>query len=324
MFSNYLDFVFALAGINAIGAWAVGIAIRSGQLSVGHAAFAGIAGYAAGLITRDGGSILVGFVVGVAVAGILGALLSVLTLRLDHLFLALATLIFGEIASILATGSDAVGGAAGLARIPLWTSLPVVLGFLVVILLFELFVIRGSRAEIQLQLLAHNPSLVDLAGSPARRLRVLFFAASTAAVGVAGVLHAHLYGVMQPRDMQFGRSLDLVVFAVVGGSHSGYGPMLGAVVLTLGTEFVEVPGVARPVLYGAILLGVLLWRDQGLLGRWPLGLEPSSRSGGGGPSAGIGSPDGVSDVAARPERRVASLLRRQMITNTRESGGMQA
>lgn len=279
MFSNYVDFILAVCGINAVAAWGVGIAIRSGQLSVGHAAFAGIAGYAAGLITRDGGNIWLAFLVGVAVAMVLGAVLSALTLRLDHLFLALATLIFGEIAAILATDSETLGGAAGLASIPLWTSLPIVLGFVAVILAIELLVVRGSRAEIQLQLLAHNPSLVELAGNSSRRLRVFFFAASTAAVGIAGVLQAHLYGVVQPRDLQFARSLDLVVFAVVGGSHSGYGPMLGAVVLTASTEFITIPGVERPVIYGFILLAVLLWRDQGLLGRSPLRIaSPGKRA----------------------------------------------
>jgi branched-chain amino acid transport system permease protein len=279
MLSNYATFVLTVAGVNAIAAWGVGIAIRSGQLSVGHAAFAGMAGYAAGLITRDGGSIVLALVVGVLVAGLAGALVSALTLRLDHLFLALATLIFGEIMAILAKDSETLGGAAGLASIPLWTTLPVVAAFVVAILLLELFVVRGSRAEIQMQLLAHNPSLTELAGSSSKRLRVLFFGLSTSAVGVAGVLQAHLYGVVQPQDLQFARSLDFVVFAVVGGSHSGYGPMLGAVVLTTATEFIRIPGVERPVIYGVILLGVLLWRDQGLLGRWPLKIGAKVRVG---------------------------------------------
>lgn len=270
MLSSYMDHVLSVAGVNAIGAWAVGIAIRSGQLSVGHAALAGIGGYSAGLMTRGGDNFLVALFVGVVIAAVFGAVLSALTLRLDHLFLALGTLIFGEIAAIIATDTSALGGAAGLASIPFTTTVPIVAGVLVAIVLFELVVVRGSRAEIQMQLLAHNPRLIELAGSSAKRLRVAFFTLSAAGAGLAGVFHAHLFGVVQPGDLRFARSLDLVVYAVIGGAHSGFGPIVGAIILTLGEEFIAIPGLTRPVIYGSILLAVLLIRDRGLIPRWRL------------------------------------------------------
>lgn len=272
MISSYLDHVLTVAGINAIGAWAVGIAIRSGQLSVGHAALAGIAGYSAGMITKGGGNFWLALMVGIVVAAFVGAMVSALTQRLDHLFLALATLIFGEIAAIVATDTEALGGAAGLPGIPFETTLAMVAITVFIIVLVELFVIRGSRAEVQMQLLAHNPSLVDLSGSSAKRQKVFYFALSAAAAGLCGVYHAHEFGVVQPRDLQFAHSLDFVVFAVVGGAHSGYGALVGAIVLTLGTEFISIPGITRPVLFGGILLIVLLVRDRGIFARVPLRL----------------------------------------------------
>jgi branched-chain amino acid transport system permease protein len=267
-----MDHILTVAGINAIGAWAVGIAIRSGQLSVGHAALAGIAGYTAGLITRGGGNFWLAVLVAIVVAAIVGALLSALTQRLDHLFLALATLIFGEIAAIVATDLEFLGGAAGLPAIPFETTLTMVAITILIIVLAEVFIIRGSRAEVQMQLLAHNPSLVDLSGSSARRQKVIFFTLSAAAVGLSGAFHAHEFGVVQPRDLQFAHSLDFVVYAVVGGAHSGYGAIVGAIVLTLGTEFISIPGITRPVIFGAILLFVLLVRDRGIFARIPLRL----------------------------------------------------
>lgn len=282
MLSSYMDHVLSVAGVNAIGAWAVGIAIRSGQLSVGHAALAGIGGYSAGLLTRGGDNFVVALLVGVVVAAAVGAVLSVLTLRLDHLFLALGTLVFGEMAAIVATDTSTLGGAAGLASIPFTTTVPLVGGVLLAIVLFELAVVRGSRAEIQVQLLAHNPRLVELAGTSAKRLRVTFFTLSAAGAGLAGVFHAHLFGVVQPGDLRFAESLDLVVYAVVGGVHSGFGPIVGAVLLTFAEEFVSIPGITRPVIYGAILLGVLLVRDRGLIPRWRLRITAtgSGRRGG--------------------------------------------
>lgn len=289
MLSSYMDHVLTVAGINAIGAWAVGIAIRSGQLSVGHAALSGIAGYTAGLITRDGGNFWLAVLVAVFVAAATGALLSALTQRLDHLFLALATLIFGEIAAIIATDTESLGGAAGLPAIPFDTTLTIVAVAIAIIVIAEIFIIRGSRAEVQMQLLAHNPSLVDLSGSSAKRQKVIFFTLSAAAAGLAGAFHAHEFGVVQPRDLQFAHSLDLVVYAVVGGAHSGYGAIVGAIALTLGTEFVKIPGITRPVLFGAILVIVLLVRDRGIFARIPLRLGVA-RSGAPSPDAAGGVP----------------------------------
>src|SRR4051812_44912332 len=101
--SLYWQTILSLAAINGVAAWSLSIAIRSGQLSVGHAAFAGIGAYVGGVMTRDlglplGVSLVAAFVIGAAV----GLVFRALFLRLDHLLFAIATLIFGQVAAIAA------------------------------------------------------------------------------------------------------------------------------------------------------------------------------------------------------------------------------
>src|SRR4051812_31034163 len=101
--SAYWESILVVAGINAVLAWSLGLVVRSGQLSVGHAALAGVGGYAAGYATLHGWSPGLAFVVAPVITSVVGCLLALVTLRLNHLFLALATLIFGQVLTILAT-----------------------------------------------------------------------------------------------------------------------------------------------------------------------------------------------------------------------------
>jgi branched-chain amino acid transport system permease protein len=267
---GYWANLLVLAGINAIGAWSLGLAIRSGQLSVGHAALAGLGGYAAGWLALKGASVVVSAAFGMVIAAALGIVVATLTLRLNHLFLALATLVFGEIAVIAVTNSDELGGAAGLVGMPLLDLRWAVGTIIVVILAFELLVIRGSRRELQMMVVASEPELVEMSGGSSARLRVGVFAASALIAGLSGVLQAYHVGVMQPVDLGFARSLDLLVYAVVGGASSGYGPIIGAFALTLLPEFLGLEGTGATLLLGALLLSTMLLRKDGVVSRRPV------------------------------------------------------
>lgn len=266
---GYWDSLIVLGGINAILAWSLGLVVRSGQLSVGHAALAGAGGYAAGLTVRAGLPPILALLVAAVVAGLIGFLLAVVTLRLNHLFLALATLLFGEILVAVATGSDALGGAAGLAGLPLLQLLPLVGAAVLVIVLVEVLVLRGSRAELGMLLLSGDPLLVDMTGRTADRLRIQVFVASAAVAGFGGALLAFQAGVVQPGDLGFDHSLNLLVYVVVGGSTNGVGALVGGFVLTVLPRVVELDNVQQALLLGAVLVVVMLVRKDGAITRRP-------------------------------------------------------
>jgi branched-chain amino acid transport system permease protein len=265
--SLYWQSILSLAAINGTAAWGLSIAVRSGQLSVGHAAFAGVGAYAGGVLTRDVGlPFLLALPVGFVVGGALGLAFRALFLRLDHLLFAIATLIFGQVAAIAAGNFfiPRLGGEVGLTGLDLRISPLTAVIILGAALVIELFVLRGSAFDLRLRLGAEDADLVALSGAPPAKVQVLAFGLSTAVLGLTGVLWAHLYGTVQPGDLQFGRSFDLLVFAIVGGAYSGYGAMFGGVALSLLPYTWSVIENNRRLTLGIVLLVVVVFRRGGL------------------------------------------------------------
>lgn len=265
--SYYWTSLLVEAGILAVAAWGLGIAIRAGMLSVGHAALFGVGAYTAGLAAMHGVPLVVAAVAGAAAAGLVGTVLAIVTIRLNHLFLALATLVFGEILRSFANGWSVVGGAYGLVAIPM-VDVGVALGLVLIgIVVFELFVFRGSRIELVAELLATSDSLVELGGVSPRVGRICFFAASSAIAGLAGAIAAFHRGLVLPEDLGFDPSMLLLVIVIVGGASSGIGPIVAAFVLALLPERLGIEGHLRDLMFGAILLACLLARPDGLFSR---------------------------------------------------------
>src|SRR5207248_2709905 len=109
-------------------------------------------------------------------------------------------------------------------------------------------------------------------GIATTRYKVSMFALGAALAGLAGVLEAHLTFMVAPNGYGFSRAVDMLVYAVVGGTTAFYGPVIGAAVLTLLPELLRgggqalglAPGPLRLFLNGAILLAVILFVPNGL------------------------------------------------------------
>lgn len=265
--NGHQEYVLALAGINGIAAWGFAITLRSGQLSIGHAALGGIGAYAAGILTGAGHPLIIGLVVGVGLSAAVGLALSLATLRLNDLLFSIATLIFAYACQLGVYQIDAIGGSQGLLGIPVSVTLNTVTCVLIVGLAFEVLVLRRSRWSLRALLLAHDPVLADMGAASARRARVEAFVLGAAVVGLASVLRAHIDGVYLPGNMGFHAALFFTVYAVVGGASSSSGPFLGGIGLTLVTELLKTGDLTASVLFGGVLLAVCLARPNGLLNR---------------------------------------------------------
>lgn len=270
MFNSYWMSIYMTGGIFGIQAWALGLFVRSGQLSGGHAALVGIGGYTAGYLALQGHGVVFTLIAAIVAGGLAGLFLGAVTLHLNHLFLALSTLIFGEILVILVTDSEHLGSTAGLGGIPLLGIGPLVLGTVIAILIFEFVILRGSRLELHFRLLAANPELVQLSGRNANMFRVLVLAASGAAAGYGGALMVYFNGGTQPTDLGFAASLNLLIFVIVGGSATGVGPLLAGFLLTVLPYLLGLEGVHAALLTGSILLFVIVLVPDGLIRRWPV------------------------------------------------------
>jgi branched-chain amino acid transport system permease protein len=106
------------------------------------------------------------------------------------------------------------------------------------------------------------------------RYKLLAFTFSAVIAGFAGCLEAHLNFFVDPGDSQYGvsRTVQVLTFAVLGGSGTVFGPVVGALFLTTLPEIIRLAADYRDVLSGAILIAVIIFRPQGIVGRGGLAI----------------------------------------------------
>jgi branched-chain amino acid transport system permease protein len=255
---------------------AISVAVAYGQagvLSVAQAAFAAIGAYATAIATTKWDlHPLLGLLLALAVPALVAYPIALITERLSHLALAVATLVFGEIVLIVVReGGSFTGGYIGLSGIP---SLPwthslfqyYLFAWAVTIVVTALYanLIRTTHGR-GLQTLRHDVLRARADGVNVQRRVASVFSLSAAIAGLAGWLYAHYAAYMAPESIPSAWSITAILMAVVGGSRFVLGPVVGATILiflqrTLHSE------AAQGLLYGAALVVVLIVAPEGLLG----------------------------------------------------------
>ncbi len=257
-------------GINAILGLSIYVTLAAGQLSLGQAAFMGIGAYSAALLTKGLG-LPFPFVLaaGTVAAGAVAFALGLVVLRLRGIFLAIATLGFGAMLGVLLLNLEITGGAIGLRPIPAVTETWHIYLALAV-LCFVFWRQDGSTFGRALFALREDEVAASTFGIDPVRQQLIAFSMSGLVAGLAGGLSAHMTSIITPRDFGFPAAVDILVSAIVGGTVSFAGPVLGAVLMTTLPEalrFLPIePGASRLFLSGAILLAVILYLPNGLIG----------------------------------------------------------
>lgn len=268
------------------------ILARTGQLSLAHAAFYGAGAYTTAVLLRlTDLPLWVGMPVAGVVAVLLALLLGVVTLRLQGIYFAIATLAFTEVlrAIVQQLPTRIAGGAAGINVAPLFRPQFVpgemerweiaflrnesyfwlYAGLLVLTVLASIYVQR-SRLRPAFTAIRTNEAVAAVMGVRSARYKVLAFMLSSLMVGMLGAIDAHRVGSVNPYET-FG--IQTTVFALVtpifGGLYTTLGPILGAGVLagleeTLRRTF----GSGYLIGYGAVLVLAILFMPRGLMGLW--------------------------------------------------------
>ncbi len=276
--TSYYLYLVELAMINII--IAVGLNLLSGncgQISLCNASFMGIGAYCTALLTtRLGLPTLVALPVSAIIAALLGAALGYPARRLSGLYLALITLGFLELVSIiLEEFPEYTGGIRGL-KVPR----PAVFGFSFqsdVSLYFFVFAltvgavivgynIQRSRYGRAFDAVRQSPFAAQALGIPLGRLKVIAFSVNAAFAGFAGGLLAGVVGFIDPPEFGILTSIQQITFIVVGGLGSIAGSIAGAVVLTALPEALRGAQEYGELIYGFLLLGTLLFLPRGLVG----------------------------------------------------------
>ncbi|MFZ3579721.1 branched-chain amino acid ABC transporter permease [Virgibacillus sp. DJP39] len=280
--------------INIILALSIYVTLASGQLSLGNAGFMAVGAYTTALLTTNFEiPLLVGVLAGASLAGVFGILVGIPALRLHGVFLAIATLGFGEIVRVFLVNTDSLTkGAIGIGGIPqlgreilqflqkfgfdpeaigLETNQFVFLSIFIVLLLVVIalvwFFVRQSNSRVgrAFSAIKMDEQAAASMGVNVTYYKVLSFTQGAVFAGLAGALYAHVLSYISPADFSYHRAVEILVFAVFGGSEVVVGAIFGAFFLTLLPEVLRFISDYRYMIYGLLLVVMMAYRPQGII-----------------------------------------------------------
>ena len=250
----------------------------AGQVSLGQAGFMAIGGYTAAILaTTYHLPPLLGTLAGVALSSVAAVLLSLVTVRLQGLFLALATLAFGLMVDSLTVGlSDLTGGPSGLAGIPAFSvagyafASPVQMYYLVagIIVVLVLVLLGGVRLGFgrALKSVRTDQTAAAALGVDVARYKLAAVVISAALASLSGSLYAFYFHFLSPEMVGTNRSFEMIAMLVAGGEGTLVGPILGVALLTLLPTIFQPFALYKTLGEGLLLVACFLWLPLGIFG----------------------------------------------------------
>lgn len=254
----------------------------TGQFSIGHAGFMAIGAYISACLTTNlEQPFFFSVLIGALMAALVGFLIGLPTLRLKGDYLAIATLGFGEIIKVVFVKWEYVGGASGLSGIPQHANWTIVF-FLAV---FTIGIIKNfldsshGRACISIR---EDEIASETMGINTTKYKVMAFTIGAFFAGAGGAVYAHYFYLITPNTFNFLKSIDYLVMVVLGGMGSITGSVLAATGLTFISAALQQFAEVRMIIYSLVLIIVMIFRPQGLMGTKEFSLkflEPKEGSG---------------------------------------------
>jgi branched-chain amino acid transport system permease protein len=285
--------ILMFIGINIILAVSLNIINgHAGQFSLGHAGFMAIGAYLSAVVTYywaapwlaslgDHGAnavlqhllFFLALIFGGLCSAAVGWVVGLPSLRLRGDYLAIVTLGFGEIIRVIFLNVDAVGAARGLSGVPPWTNFFWVFFFVWVTVLVSWRLIRSQIGRAFLAV-REDEIAAEAMGVNTTHYKVLAFVVGSFFAGIAGGLFGHYMAYLNPGMFTFILSFEVIVMVVLGGMGSISGAVLAAAMLTFSLEYLRgvkdwfnLQSDPRMVIYAAMLIALMRFRPQGLLGK---------------------------------------------------------
>jgi branched-chain amino acid transport system permease protein len=275
-----------VVGINII--LAVGLNLITGfcgQISLGHAAFYGIGAYTAAFMAKAGMPGPVNLVAAMVMAGAVGVLVGMTSLRVREDFLAITTMGVGFLfLGIVRQQESLLGGELGISSIPSFGVGK--MGFFVLVLVlavlaaaFSLY-IKRSWMGFAFEAVADDEDTARVISVDVPAYKLAAFALGTSLAGLAGGLYCYFARFIVPDDFGFITSISVLSMVAVGGIGSVFGVIVGTALLTLIPEFFRFISDYKLLVYGALLFGVMRFAPDGLAGLTALAFKRLRRKGG--------------------------------------------
>jgi branched-chain amino acid transport system permease protein len=266
MMSTYYAGLLADVGILLLGALSVYIILATGQLSLGNAGFMGIGAYLTSYLTVTTElPLTVALVVAAAASGAIGVMVGFPALRLKGIYLAMATLGFGEMVRSFFLNFDLMGGAGGFRGMH-HVSLGYIWAWAAAISLM-VAVLEHSQIWLEMRAVRDDETAAGIVGLDTTTIKVGSFGFAAAVAAIAGGLFAHHHVYIEPGNFSFDRSIDFVLAVILGGSTIGAGALVGSLLLVMLPEYLRFLAEWRFAVFGALLIIMLLVRWQGILDR---------------------------------------------------------
>jgi branched-chain amino acid transport system permease protein len=274
-FYNQHELLIAQIGINAILAISLFVTFYSGQLTLANAGFMAIGAYTTVIMSLYLPTPLpVNMLVGALLAGLVGVLVGLPVLRLRGVFLAIATIGFvealrlGVILNVPITGEGQ--GLHNVAADPLGGIVPILISL--PILAYLVWRLTRTRLGQAWSAIREDELAASSNGINVPLYKMIAFVIGAIIAGFAGALETHINFFVDPTEYGVTRTIQILTFAVVGGTTNVFGPIVGAVFLTALPEIVRQFASYRDVVNGIILILVIIFRPQGIVGRGGLAL----------------------------------------------------
>lgn len=256
--------------INIISAVGLNLIVGfSGQLSLGHAGFMAIGAYATGIILNNVPS-TTGFVVSISIGIVLAAIVALIvgipTLRLKGDYFAIATLGASEIIRVAILNlPDLTNGAVGISGIPLIADWRFAYFAAVLTILTVSNYIRSSpgRATISIR---EDEIAAESLSIQTTYYKNLAFIIGAITAALAGSIHASYFGVINPGQFTFNKSIDVLIVVVFGGIGSVTGSIVAAIALGIINVYLQQFGALRMIIYALVLILIMIFRPSGLMG----------------------------------------------------------
>ena len=265
---GYQEGIVILMCINCIAAMGVSILTGfTGIFTLGHAAYMALGAYTTAIMTvRCGIHWFPAVIAGGFMAVLIAWLIGLPTLKLTGDYYAIASIGLGEaIRLILENWESVTRGARGFPGIDDYTTRGMSVTFFIVLAIIT-FNILDSRLGRALRASRDDNTAASLMGFNTPHTRMTALVISAFYCGIAGSLLAGYMGFIQPSMFDMMKSTELTAIVVFGGLGSMSGTILGSASITLIMEYFRDISQYRMLIYGVILVVIMVFRPEGLLG----------------------------------------------------------
>lgn len=251
-----------------------------GQITLGHAGFMSVGAYTAGLVAKatqalpDEFRFITAMLSGGIAAAIFGIIIGIPALRLKGDYLAIITLGFGEIIRVIIENLSFTGGAQGLSGIPRISAVSCfsVAFWVMALCLAVMFCFVWSRFGLAVTAIRDDDVASLATGINNTYYKVLSFATAAFFAGIAGGIYAQYLGIISAKSFGYLKSIDILVFVVLGGMGSLTGSAFAAAALTVLPEMLRSFSQYRMVVYSVALIVLMIFRPSGLFGHYEFSL----------------------------------------------------